>query len=317
MQDDLITIRTMHDAAMAEMYRDILEGEGIVAMIPGAQHRSMLGMVGAYVEIPLKVVAADAERAAEVIDAIESGVVDADWAEGAEDGQVADDEEGGKQRGKERGEEGDVDEEDMVPGRRKLKRIAFFIAFAIPGGAHYYLRRWWLGAFFAGAEVIGGIILGSLGETPLAMIWVPGLVVGDALGGVSRVAEANGERAPRLAWLSRSVGVLVAICVTTVFVVTEQAPAWAAGESGRVVCQRLSTCHQKTYPRCELSIVRNLRRAETKSQELKSCARCLKRQPCDKIWKKCSHDCGRANVSLTHGAPPTPLVPPPGAPTYP
>jgi hypothetical protein len=69
---DLVTLRTLHDPALAEMYRDILDREGIVAMIPGAQHRSLLGMVGAFVEIPLKVPAGDAERAAEILDAIES-----------------------------------------------------------------------------------------------------------------------------------------------------------------------------------------------------------------------------------------------------
>ncbi len=301
--DDLVTIRTMGDAALAEMYRDILEGEGIVAMIPGAQHRSMLGMVGAYVEIPLKVVAEDAQRAAEIIDAIESGVPDADWAKEAEP------ESGDEDEAQDEAE--DEAKEDMFPSRRKLKRIAFFIAFAIPGGAHYYLRRWWLGAFFAGAEVIGAIILVSLGEMPLAMIWVPGLVLGDALGAVSRVAEANGEPVPPLRWLSRSIAVVVALVVTAVFVVTEQAPASVVGQSGRTVCQRLRACHQQAYPRCELSIVRNLRRVEIESQWLKSCARCLKRQPCDRIWKKCSFECGRVNVSLTHGAPPTPLVPPP------
>jgi Putative prokaryotic signal transducing protein len=304
--DDLITIRTLTDAAVAEMYRDILEGEGIVAMIPGAQHRSMLGMVGAYVDIPLKVLAADAERAAEIIDAIESGVPEADWAKEAEAEAEAidEDEDAGND------DAGDDDEGDKFPARRKLKRIAFFIAFAIPGGAHYYLRRWWLGAIFAGGEVLGGILLASLGEMPLAMIWVPGLVLGDALGAVSRVAEANGEPAPPLRWLSRSLAVVVALVVAAVFVVTEQAPASVVGPSGRTVCQRLRSCHQQPYARCELGIVRNLRRAEIKSEWLKTCGRCLKRQPCGRIWKKCSYDCRRANVSLIHGAPSTPLFPP-------
>lgn len=290
MQKDLVTIRVLADAAQAEMYCEILGNEGIVGMIPGAQHRSMLGMVGAYVEIPLKVPAADAERAAEIIDAIESEDAEFDLEEPSGEDDI------------------DDEDEDDYTIRRKLKRIAFFIAFVIPGGGHFYVRRWWLGGGFLLAQLFVGLLLATRGELLLTMIWIPGLVLSDALGAVSRVTEINKGAPPRGVgrWLARGLPVFVALIVATIFTVSEMAPALAVGKSGRTVCKRIRTCLDHAYPQCELYIARTMRRTETEPHWLGLCARCMKRQSCDELWNECAAYCSRARISFGRRTPPPP-----------
>ncbi len=275
MPDDLVTIAVLHDAARAEMYRDILEQESIEAMIPGAQHRSMLGMVGSYIEIPLKVQAQDAERATEIIDAIES-----------------------------ESDEFDDDEKYANPVRPKLKRIAFAIAFAIPGGGHFYVRRWWLGAFFLFAQLGGVFALGISGEELLTFLWIPGILLSDAFGAVSRVSEANGV-APSHGpgrWLARGLPVILVFVILLVLGITERTPAWAVGTHGRAACTRVRDCAKRSHDRCELRVARRLRRGQTDREWVRLCARCTKRFPCGLIYEECVHSCSRGGVFI--GAPP-------------
>lgn len=67
MSDDMVVIHTAHDNAEADIIKSILEEEGILVFVQGYNHRSMLGMVGTYIDINIMVPERDAERARKYI----------------------------------------------------------------------------------------------------------------------------------------------------------------------------------------------------------------------------------------------------------
>lgn len=294
---DGAVLKTLGDPVVAEMYRDILAQEGIVAMIPGAQHRGMLGWVGSYIEIPVKVPAEDAERAMEILGAIESELPAGDEDETEETGETEGAGETGEtgetEGAEETGETGetesiedtqdtqDTDQEALPavaeteraalrpresqrpepsssgrtgrdaaarregPIRRKLKRVAFFIAFAIPGGGHFYVGAWRRGLLFLLAQLGGWIgFMAFPGMAGLMLVWIPCLLLADAIGAASRIAAANDEGPVRRlgVWVSRSLVVVSVVALVGLYLATEQAPEWFAGESGMLLCSRTRTC---------------------------------------------------------------------------
>lgn len=318
MPQDLVTIRILDDQVVAEMYRDILEQEGIVTMIPGAFHRGMLGMMGGYIEIPLKVAAQDAERATEIIEAIE-----ADVEQGSDENRttVEDDErsieepqeslgvgeksdrgerEGRAQRTRDASDDQDTDEggdEDTgTTGRRtrpKLKRIAFFIAFAIPGGGHFYVGWWLLGLLFLVAEVAAGVLLTVSGELMLALVWYPGMVLADALGAVSRVREVNGGPPARglRVWGARGAPLLPVVAALGLVFVSARAPAWYAGPGGVTLCAAMESCASEAPGDCVTRLSRGLRRMELDRKTLGLCGRCMGAHTCETMRQECENAC--------------------------
>jgi hypothetical protein len=69
--NDLVVLKVLHDPLQAELLREALVREGIVVACPGLQHRSLLGMVGSFIEIVLRVPATDLERAHQIVDDLE------------------------------------------------------------------------------------------------------------------------------------------------------------------------------------------------------------------------------------------------------
>lgn len=67
MSDDLVVIHTAHDISEADIIKGMLESEGIPVFVQGYNHRSVLGFVGAYIDINIMVAEQDAERAKQYI----------------------------------------------------------------------------------------------------------------------------------------------------------------------------------------------------------------------------------------------------------
>ena len=69
--DDFVTIGHMHDAVRAQMARDVLEQEDIPVILPGVEHRGMLGFHGAYLAIAIQVPRSRADEAAALLRALD------------------------------------------------------------------------------------------------------------------------------------------------------------------------------------------------------------------------------------------------------
>lgn len=63
MNDTMVVIYTAHDNAEADIIKGALEDEGIRVFIQGYNHRSLLGVVGTYVDINIMVPVQDVEKA--------------------------------------------------------------------------------------------------------------------------------------------------------------------------------------------------------------------------------------------------------------
>ena len=74
-----VRIATLQDPIQARALRELLEGSGIPCATPGAEHRGVLGFIGAYVSIAVQVPEADRDEAVRIYDAfvrpgLDSGV---------------------------------------------------------------------------------------------------------------------------------------------------------------------------------------------------------------------------------------------------
>lgn len=67
MQNDMVIIHTARDTTEADIIKGALEAESILVYIQGYNHRSLLGMVGTYVDINIMVKESDVDRAKECI----------------------------------------------------------------------------------------------------------------------------------------------------------------------------------------------------------------------------------------------------------
>ncbi|MGA9522269.1 MAG: DUF2007 domain-containing protein [Myxococcaceae bacterium] len=118
---ELVRLTTVADNIEASAVRSLLEANGVRCLIQGEQHRSMLGMLGAYIELNVLVAAMDVDRAQQIL---------AERDASPDDGFVEDDDE-------EEPETAPVslDPDDEAPRpRTKLKLIALFVLFILLGG---------------------------------------------------------------------------------------------------------------------------------------------------------------------------------------
>lgn len=173
-RDDFITIRQVPDFIEAEMLIDLLEQEGITAMAPGKEHDAMVGgLLRGALHVPLKVRASQAERALEILDALEHHEVDPEDAPP----QAPDmDDRDGPYRG---------GPETTGPAPRK-KSVAVAASLLLPmvlaafGAGHFYARSMGRGfALLATAWTL--ILLGTSGR-PMLLAGLPLIVLIDAIG---------------------------------------------------------------------------------------------------------------------------------------
>ncbi len=118
---ELVRLTTAADNIEASAVRSLLEANGVRCVIQGEQHRSMLGILGAYIELNLLVPAIDLDRAQQILSAREvpsdEGIYDEDHEEEAETAPVSLDR-----------------DEDAPRPRTKLKLIALVVLFIFMGG---------------------------------------------------------------------------------------------------------------------------------------------------------------------------------------
>lgn len=135
----LVTIRHVSDPIEANMLVDLLDQEGITAFTPGNEHNAMMGgLIGAALNVPIRVDERDAQRAIEIIDALHEydEVDDVDAVPTARDPSAH--EGGGPYRGLPR----DPDVSD------RKKSVAVAAALMLPcvtgafGSGHFYVRQY-------------------------------------------------------------------------------------------------------------------------------------------------------------------------------
>lgn len=73
---DLVLLKTCGDPAEAAALRSLLDANDIHCTVQGEQHRSMLGVMGGYIDVNVLVAERDLERARELLQEIETGTPD-------------------------------------------------------------------------------------------------------------------------------------------------------------------------------------------------------------------------------------------------
>lgn len=182
-----VTIKKVSDPVEAEMLKDLLAKEGIVATIQGSTHGAMLGPIGtALLQVPLQVHEADAERARAVLDAL----LDYDEVEPS-DAPLPD--ENAPRTG--HGPYRETAIEDEAP--RRKKHIAIAAALILPiitglvyGGGHFYAREW-LRGFILLTSAWLCFALGFSGIARQALIGLPIIVLLDAAGAYFAIRSAD------------------------------------------------------------------------------------------------------------------------------
>lgn len=215
--DSAILLRT-GDPIRARMIAERLRSEGIEVATPGLEHRSMLGFLGSYVEIVVRVPRAEIERARQLVVELESAEPEA------------------PRRG-----------EPPVP----LKRTAAFAAlvFALLGGAHLYVRRW-VGAGLVAAAYWAALAAAAYG-VPGALLVLPLVFAGDLA-----AASWHCDRAQRGAdppGILRRFGLELAVVAGVVWVLWADGPGVSvlAGAQGRAVCAWHARCRDQDEEACQ------------------------------------------------------------------
>ncbi len=148
---DFVKLCSASNNAEASFLRSYLESEGITVYIQGENHRSMLGMVGAYIELNVLVASSDFEEASAMMQAFEESQPD---DAGGLEGPYRDD----------FSEEDEEDTEELqaaiLQRTSEVQRIGMLVPL---GGAH----------FAAGAPV-RGLVLAALSALGIAGILTGG-----------------------------------------------------------------------------------------------------------------------------------------------
>lgn len=151
---------TAHDNAEADIIKSVLEQEGIPVFLQGYNHRSMLGVVGGYIDINIMVSERDAQRA-------EQYISEGDVALPSEiESDVRNDEA--------------IKEEKQKEKQPKRWVFAIVLPFLVPGLGSYYVGRGdvggWLLTFLGISLVVffliqnGSLIIGALISIPMLML---------------------------------------------------------------------------------------------------------------------------------------------------
>lgn len=196
-KDEFVTILELSDPVHAEIIRDVLAQEGILATIPGSMHSSMLGAAGrAFLQIRVQVPASRAAEARAIVDALEE--YDEVLPDG-EEGAAISAEEMERRLAREDAEaeegEGPYRRGPIVePGyERRTKRVAIFCGLALSfGAAHFYARESGpaLGLLIAEVLLFGFAIAGY----GAAILGVPLLVLIDVWGAMRAIDRQNARR---------------------------------------------------------------------------------------------------------------------------
>jgi len=193
-EDEFVTVATLYDPVQAEVIRDVLAQEGITATVPGTHHSALYGAAGSFVELRLQVRAGDADRATDIIAAMddESSVVVDDSEEAAELSRVEHVDPGSRE-GAPGGEPGAGPYRSPPQKKRlrrpRLKRVAAFLSVGVTfGTGHLYARETLSGAMLTVAELAA---LFAATTTPVVAWAIPVLMLVDLVGSMRAVDRHN------------------------------------------------------------------------------------------------------------------------------
>ncbi|MBL4634636.1 MAG: DUF2007 domain-containing protein [Kofleriaceae bacterium] len=148
---DFVKLCSARDSAEASFLRSYLESEGITVYIQGENHRSMLGMVGAFIELNVLVASSDYEEANAMMQAFGEAQPD---DEGGLEGPYRDD----------FSEEDEEDDDELQAAIEKRTKEVQNMAILVPfGGAHFAAGAPVRGLVLAGLSALGiaGILTGG------------------------------------------------------------------------------------------------------------------------------------------------------------
>lgn len=160
-EDDLVLLLNVGDNGEASVLRSYLEHHGIQVYVKGENHRSLLGMVGTYIDLGVMVPQSQLEDAKELYTAYQEGHEDVDAPEmrGVHRDQFPDEE--------------DEKDDDDWKGEAELarsKQRAVLAAFIFPfGGAHYSVGAYASGLLLSGVSLFA--IIRGFSNPPMLGIW--------------------------------------------------------------------------------------------------------------------------------------------------
>ncbi len=208
MDDEFVMVGYLHDPLRAQMLKALLEEEGVPVLLPGIEHRGMLGAAGAFIEIPVMVPRRHAEDTLELLEAME----EAESEPSEVDAWVPEElvTRGDPYR--------DAPVENDFGKRRLRKRFAALSAALFGFGiGHTYAGDRRGGLLLAVAEAWAWVMV-CFGSAPMVAVIAVARAL-DAYGSCRRVELANGDRAPdRVDRASEWVPVLVPTTVAVLFV---------------------------------------------------------------------------------------------------
>ena len=195
MSDEQVLVREFQDEQEASVFIELLASEGITASAPGLAHRGMLGVVGGYISVPVRVSSADAERARELLTLFQTEVeslYDGDQPATYRDAPAR-----------------------QLPDTPRRPLVARFAAFVFPlGGGHFYTRSYptaWLLLWLA---CLGYYSLANSAVPEVFHMLPLAIVVFDMLA-VGYAVRSFNEQKPRSAFVQ------VAIALPAVFVLAQ------------------------------------------------------------------------------------------------
>jgi hypothetical protein len=223
MDDDFVTVGRLHDEMLARIVKDLLEGEGIPVLLPGIEHRGMLGYAGAFLEIPVQVPKSRAEEAKALLETIE----DADAEDGAQATPLPLDPSleglaphgpGGPYR------EAQAGSDDLVRHRREsvAALTALLLGF---GTGHFYAQDSRQGLHLALVEALGWLM--TCAGSGFALVAVALCRLVDLLGSSRHVARENDGLEPTSLDAALKLAAMIPTMVVIALVLL-----WARGRLG-------------------------------------------------------------------------------------
>ncbi|MBI3184859.1 MAG: DUF2007 domain-containing protein [Myxococcales bacterium] len=189
--NSLVSLAKAVDNAEASALRAYLEVNGVDCIVQAEQHRSMLGVMGPYIELRLLVRAADLEAAEKLLRQYRENERRDSHEEDPELDRLAQEATAALPTG----EDDDFSVrprpvESMGPKRPKRVGVAVVLAVVLTfGTGHLYAGAFWRGAILALAEIAGWAML--LNGAELGALAVGGAVLLDLIGAPFAVRAFN------------------------------------------------------------------------------------------------------------------------------
>lgn len=252
------------DTVRAEMIVQLLEGEGMHVVASGLSHRSLLGVVGTFVEVAILVPRSDLGRARELVEALE------DQGE-ATVPSVGDD---------------DAADQDL-PSRSKA--VAAFAAFIVPlGGAHMYVHQYGRAALFAAVQI--GLVTVSAKTHLPAVGFAPIVMLADYLAAAYECDRRAGRTDPSKLDVRRyALACAVAFIGLGLFVAERVGVEHLPTERDRRICTMLSSCEMVDHREC-LGVAAFVETSRTNFWD--ACEQCLTLETdCEGRVERCQSYC--------------------------